>query len=131
MRRSAAVIVALGVLGVVGCGLGPDKDGPVRAARAFYAELDGGNGDGACAQLAPETRHKLEESEGEDCAEAVTSLDLSGTTVRAVELFGHGARIVLDRDTAFLGRFPDGWRVTAAGCKERGKGLPYDCQVES
>jgi hypothetical protein len=127
--RRALLVVAL-VVGVAGCGVGPDKDGPTRAARAFYAALARGDGPGACAQLAPQPRHKLEESEGESCAEAATSLDLSGTTVRSVDVFGHGARVVLDGDTAFLGRFPDGWRITAAGCKESGKELPYDCQVE-
>lgn len=127
--RQALLAVAL-VVGVAGCGVGPGRDGPIRAARAFYAALDSGDGSKACARLAPEARQKLEESEGESCAEAITSLDLSGTTVRSLDVFGHGARVVLDRDTAFLGRFPDGWRITAAGCQERSQGLPYDCQVE-
>lgn len=124
----ALPVVAL-VVGLAGCGVGPDKDGPTQAAQAFYAALASGDGLGVCAQLAPEARHELAESNGEGCAEASTSLELSGTTVRATDVFGHGARVLLDGDTAFLGRFPDGWRITAAGCQQRGQGLPYDCQV--
>ena len=32
-------------------------------------------------------------------------------------------------DTVFLLRFPDGWRVSAAGCTPQGE-APYDCEVQ-
>ena len=35
----------------------------------------------------------------------------------------------LDKDTLFLARFDQGWRVTAAGCTPHGD-LPYDCTVK-
>ncbi len=130
MPRALPVLTALIVVGVAGCGAGPDKGGPARAAQAFYSALGSGDGTAACVELAPEARHKLEQSGDGQCAEAVTSLNLSGETIRRIEVFGRGARVVLDSDTAFLAKFPDGWRITAAGCKER-KERPYDCQVES
>lgn len=123
------VLPPLVLLGVAACA-GPDKSGPSGATQAFYSALAGDDGARACAELAPETLQKLEESEGKPCDEAVTSLGLTATPVQRVEVFGHGARVVLRSDTAFLGRFPDGWRITAAGCKEQGEERPYDCQVE-
>jgi len=130
MRRVLQVFGIAGVLAVSGCGLGPDEGGAVTAARGFYGALDSGDGAKACAQLSIEARHKLVESAGTACAKAVTSLQLSGRTLRRVEVYGHGARVVFDSDTAFAANFADGWRITAAGCKERAT-LPYDCKLES
>lgn len=115
---------------VSGCGGVSNKQAEATAvAKAFYAALEDGDGSAACAALSPETRSKLEESEGQPCQEAVTSLHLSARSVRTVDAYGRGARVVLDSDTAFASRMRDGWRITAAGCKERSK-LPYDCQLE-
>ena len=105
------------------------RAGVTAVVRAFYAALQSGDGAAACAGLAPETRHKLEESEGQACPQAVVSLHLSARSVRVVDAYGRGARVVLDTDTAFASRMRDGWRITAAGCKERSN-LPYDCQLE-
>lgn len=107
-----------------------ERAGASAAAGAFYAALDRSDGETACALLTPETLHKLEQSEGKSCAKAVTSLDLHASAVRQVEVYGEGARAELDGDTAFLARFAAGWRVVAAGCKERPE-LPYDCDLEN
>lgn len=123
------VCIAAAML-VSGCGPGPDENGAGAVARNFYGALDTGNGAKACAELSPEARHKLVESAGTACAKAVTSLQLSGRTPRRVEVYGQTARVTLDSDTAFAAKFADGWRITAAGCKER-PALPYDCQLES
>lgn len=131
MPRALLVLTCAVVLTATGCGVGPGKAGPTATARAFYAALDSGDGAAGCEKLTPEARHKLVASQGADCAKALTSLQLSGGTLRRVEVYGDGARVVLDSDTAFLAKFSDGWRISAAGCKERGKELPYDCQLES
>lgn len=100
------------------------------AAETFYVALDRGDGEAACALLTPETLHKLEQSEGEACPKAVTSLELQGKEVRRVEVHGEQARVQLDGDIAFLARSAGGWRIAAAGCKERPE-RPYDCELEN
>ena len=50
-------------------------------------------------------------------------------SVREVKVYGKDAVAYLERDTVFLARFDDGWRVTAAGCTPN-SGRPYDCDVE-
>lgn len=49
--------------------------------------------------------------------------------VRHVDVYGNQARAVLAADTLFLSRFPDGWKVTAAGCEER-PDKPYQCEIK-
>ena len=41
---------------------------------------------------------------------------------------GDAAQVRFTGDTVFLLRFPDGWRIGAAGCTSRGD-APYDCEV--
>ena len=48
--------------------------------------------------------------------------------VQRVEVWGDTAQVHLAGDTVFLLRFPDGWRVSAAGCTPRGD-APYRCEV--
>ncbi len=129
MHRALPVVCIAGVIAVSGCGLGPSEAGAVTAARDFYGALQNGDGGKACARLSAEVRHKLMESEGTTCAKAVTSLQLSARSLRRVEVYGRGARVVSDSDTAFAARFADGWHITAAGCKERAA-VPYDCELE-
>ncbi|MEV7180696.1 hypothetical protein [Kitasatospora sp. NPDC093679] len=44
-------------------------------------------------------------------------------------MFGQQARAVLEGDTVFLSAFPDGWKITAAGCEPRPE-MPYRCDVK-
>ncbi len=89
-----------------------------------------GDGERACALLAPETRSTLEESAGQPCARAVLMEELP-PLLRAstVRVYGGEAHAVFDVDIVFLSEFSDGWRVVAAGCEPRGE-LPYDCAID-
>lgn len=129
VRLPSALAVAVLMTTAAGCGsVAGERNAAASAARSFYAELARGDGARACSDLVPETRHKLEESEGKPCPEAVTSLQLSGQTVRLVDVYGRQGRVVLEGDTAFLAKFGSRWRIAAAGCKKREK-LPYDCEL--
>ncbi|HEY7721006.1 MAG TPA: hypothetical protein VIB11_04150 [Pedococcus sp.] len=83
----------------------------------------------ACGLLAPGTREDLEGAEPGSCSRLLPAQGLpESSAARDVEVFGKDAIVRLDRDTLFLARFADGWRVTAAGCTANG-GRPYDCVV--
>jgi hypothetical protein len=71
------------------------------------------------------------EGGGGTCAQALPQRDVPEDpgTVREVKVYGKDAVAYLERDTVFLARFDDGWRVTAAGCTPNGD-RPCDCDVE-
>lgn len=119
--------VVSGSLLLVGCGASGSTAEDV--ASRFYAAVESGQSSTACDLLAPETRHKLEQSAGQPCAEALLSEDIP-TPGESVETqrFGNQAQIQFDHDTAFLAEFDDGWRLVAAGCTPR-EPLPYDCVI--
>jgi hypothetical protein len=100
-----------------------------QAASRFYAALADQDGERACALLAPAAAESLQTG-SRTCATAVDDLDLPGGQVLRAEVWGDEARVRLTRDTVFLHRFPEGWRVRGAGCTSRGD-LPYDCEVST
>jgi ketosteroid isomerase-like protein len=111
-------------------GSGEDGDAAAGTARALFAAVAAGDGEAACATLAPDTVAELEESSGTACAQAITEEDLPEPgTVETVDVYGQWARVVTSNDTVFLGAFGDGWRVVAAGCRSRGE-RPYDCRLQ-
>ncbi|MGY0004737.1 hypothetical protein [Micromonospora sp. I033] len=88
------------------------------------------NGAGACAVLAPDTAARLEQSAGRPCAQAILDEELPEPgAVSASRVYGQWAQVRLSVDTVFLGVFPGGWRVVAAGCTARGE-KPYDCVLQ-
>jgi hypothetical protein len=45
-------------------------------------------------------------------------------------VYGDQAQVKLSGDTAFVARFPSGWKVVAIGCTAT-PGKPYSCLVEA
>lgn len=100
-------------------------------ATAFFAAVDSAP-DRACDLLAPATLETLRSDE-EDCAQAVSDAAPRGdiaATPPTIQVYGRDAMVQWADQTLFLARFDDGWLVTAADCKPRGKDLPYDCSIE-
>lgn len=127
LRRWVPVATIAGVATLAaGCGSGPDSTVAQRVARSFYAEVSSGDFAAACALLSPEARDALQYSEMRPCAAVLGEQQLTGGAVRDVEVFGRAAIVRLDADTAFLGEFPGGWQITAAGCVE-GEHEKYKC----
>jgi hypothetical protein len=130
-RRRAAycAVVAAGLIAVSACtGPGADQAGQVADSFARLASDDPGK---ACDLLAPRTREDIEKAAEKSCVEALPDEDLPDPSpLLSVEVFGHDAIARLGNDTVFLARFPEGWRVTAAGC-QRGPNdaKPYDCDI--
>lgn len=111
------------------CG-GSGPSAPAAVALGLHAAVAVGDGDAACALLAPATLRTLESDEGTDCADAILRVNLpDAERESASDVFSGQARVVLDADTVFLAELEDGWRVVAAGCLARGDS-PYDCALE-
>ena len=113
--------------GLLGTGL---RGGPGRGAGGPVVRHLRERRSGGCELLAPLT---LEDLEGDDTGSCPRLLPEQGlpesSAARGVEVFGKDAIVRLDRDTLFLARFEEGWRVTAAGCTANGD-RPYDCVVK-
>jgi hypothetical protein len=131
MKRTLAAAVTLSVLATAGCGsIGDRGQSAATAAVRLLTAVDSRDGAQACAVLAPETAAELEESAGKPCAQAVLDEDLPKPgEVTGSAVYGQWAQVRLTDDTLFLGAFPGGWRVVAAGCEARGD-QPYDCTLQ-
>lgn len=128
--RAAVLLAATLVVGVTaGCGASAEEANVRRAAAAFFAAVSAHQDDRACADLAPQAAQGLATSDS-GCAEQIGKLKLTGGTIRAVRVWGERAQVLLSGDTVFLTRVREGWKVTAAGCRQQAKG-PYDCDVEA
>src|SRR3712207_6624806 len=88
---SGAVVVLAALAGCSAGGRG-NPSGPLRAAEAFEAALEQGDQDAACDLLAPPTRDELEQSQDQECPEALREEDLpSGGSAADVQVFGDEA----------------------------------------
>lgn len=128
--RLAALSAALVAL-LCGCAGAPGAADAVATARALNEAAAAGDGDAACALLAPRTALGIEEQTGQTCADAVLALPLPPWHDDAhTERYGRQAQVRTSTDVVFLVRSGDAWLVTAAGCEPRPP-LPYDCAVEA
>jgi hypothetical protein len=132
VRRSVFAGTAAALLAVLaGCSGTPGNDAVAGNVTAHFAEaLAAGDADTACTLLATQTRATLEAETGESCTDAIVALQLpAGGTVHSTKAYARAAESVLDFDVIFLSLEPTGWKVTAAGCRER-PGLPYQCELK-
>jgi len=125
-RRLRALAAAVVALGAAGCNAAGEPT-VTATATTFAGALSRHDGAGACALLTDDARRSTE-SFDRDCASQLATLPDPGA-VQQVEVWGDTAQVHLTGDTVFLLEFPDGWRVSAAGCTPQGD-APYDCEVQ-
>ena len=125
MLASAAVVA------VAGCGTADERGAAASAtALRMLSAVESKDGSGACAVLAPKTASALEQSAGSSCPAAILDEDLPKPgAVTGTQVYGQWAQVRLSTDTVFLGLFPGGWRVVAAGCRPEAD-KPYDCTLQ-
>ena len=128
-----ALFACLLALTLAGCGTGGREGDASAVVERFHAALEQSDGQGACAELNPETASKLEQDEQKPCEEAVTSLDLpKGGSVANTRVYLTSAFASLVEGTVdFLDESSEGWWVSAAGCTPTEPGQPYDCELEN
>jgi hypothetical protein len=82
-------------------------------------------------ELSEETVSEVEKSEKTPCRQGILAEDVSPAPVVAVHVYMHSAQAKLrGGEAVFLDLTPQGWKVTAAGCKPQ-PGKPYQCELES
>ena len=125
------VLLLVWVSVCAGCAsLAPDAHAAGRVAERFHLALSAGDGEAACAELAPETLSVLESDADEPCASAILAEDIpEGGHVLESQAYGQVAQVALDGDVVFLASFGERWRVTAAGCRPRDN-RPYHCSID-
>ena len=133
MFAAYLVVIALGIAAAIVIGLvrAGDDQAAGAAVERFVAAIGRGDGGGACRELTPAAREKLQSEERKPCARAVLELELSGGAVTRVEVSETSAAVDLaEGERAFLDKTASGWRIGAAGCRPVA-GRPYDCELES
>ncbi len=122
---------ALALASVSGCAsLSDREDAATASALRFETAIARQDSAALCAALAPGTRQELEDTAKSSCEQAISGSDVPDASgVQRVDVYGRQARVVLDADTLFLSSFPDGWKITAAGCEPRPR-KPYKCELK-
>jgi hypothetical protein len=128
-KRAAACAALVLLPGLSACGAQPHAEAVAAVAEAFHQAFADGDGEAACALLAPSTTSELEQSAGTPCAEAVLEEQVpAAEEPTPPEVFGTQAIVRVGEGAMFLARFADGWKVMAAACRPR-PGKPYDCAI--
>src|SRR3954453_6885493 len=130
MRVSLAVLVLACVPVVAGCAAA-DRPDVGSVVMPFYDAYDRRDGAAACSLLAPAARQEVEQASGVSCSRGLLQehLPRAGSASRTT-VSGGQAPVRLGGDTAFVAKFPGGWKVVAVGCSPK-PGRPYDCQGEA
>jgi|GEM_PF-902831 len=127
------VVIVGGLTVATASGCGTEAEGRAAAAVALrFSQVGQADPGQACSLLSERARTALHGSAGSDCAAGLAALAVPvSSRVLTVTAAGHSAQVRLDRDTVFLGRFANGWQVTAAACKRASAdpAVPYECDI--
>jgi hypothetical protein len=131
-RTRQALPLAVAVLALAGCGRSGDRADVRSVAESFYAAAGAHDGARVCMWLSTGARQALEQDQSEPCARAVGQLKLSGSGARRVEVYSTNAAVALrGGDVVYLESTPQGWRISAAGCRQPTYDQPADCELQS
>ena len=129
-----AVSAMLAVLVLAGCGQSDDRAAVRRVTERFLAAYEAKQGEVACGVLSSDTRKALESQESQPCADAVTSLEVSGGPILRLKVQLTNAKVDLaSGETLFLSEQASGWRISALGCRSTTTptDTPFDCELEA
>jgi hypothetical protein len=127
-----ALPLAVAVLALAGCGRSGDQARVRSVAQSFYAAARAHDGARACTWLSAGARQALEQDQSSSCARAIAHLKLSGSEARRVEVYSTNAAVTLrGGDVVYLETTPQGWRISAAGCRDPAYATPATCELQS
>lgn len=132
MGPKSALVACLLALPFVACGTAERERDAAAVAERFHAALEADDGQAACEELSEETASKLEQQEKKPCEEAILGLELprGGTVaVPRVEMRSAYTRLA-EGGADFLNEGPEGWKISAAGCRPTAAEQPYECELE-
>lgn len=132
MGPNPAVVACLLTVVLAACGTAERERDAAAVTERFHAALGAGDGEAACEELSAETVSKLEEQEEKPCDEAILGLGLpEGGTVAVGQVEVRSAYTRLAEGGAdFLDEGPEGWKISAAGCRPTAPEQPYECLLE-
>ncbi len=132
MGAKLALAACLLVLPLAACGTAGREHDAAAVAERFQAALQSKDGKAACAELSEETASKLEQQEKKPCEQAILGLELpKGGGVAFTEIEVTSAYVSLAAGGAdFLDEGPEGWSISAAGCRPTEPERPYECELE-
>jgi hypothetical protein len=127
-----ALPLAVAVLALAGCGREGDQASVRSVAESFYAAAQAHDGARACTWLSAGARQALEQDESSSCAHAIDQLKLTGRQAGRVEVYSTNAAVALrGGDVVYLETTPQGWRISAAGCRNPAYVTPATCELQS
>lgn len=119
------MVVPLVVLLFAGCGASPATGGVTRVAADFQRDVAAGDLAPACALLSAEVRSSFDGG----CPAALKQAKVPGVTgAPTTSVYGKNGLVRWRGEAVFVSRFPEGWRVVAAGCTAQ-HDKPYQCSV--
>jgi hypothetical protein len=131
-RQALPLAAVAFALALAGCGRSGDRANVRSIAEGFYAAAGAHDGARACTWLSPGARQALEQDQSEPCSRAVEQLELSGNRARRVEVYSTNAAVALrGGDVVYLEETPQGWRISAAGCRDPAYAKPATCELQS
>jgi hypothetical protein len=131
--RAPLLVLAVLAAGLcTGCGASDRAPDAAGVVERFQTALGSRDGKSACAQLSEETARKLQQQERRPCEQAILDLQLpTGGAVARTSVYVTSAYVSLaEGPTLFLDEAPEGWEISAAGCRASAPEMPYDCELE-
>jgi hypothetical protein len=133
--RTSGLGLVVAAAALTGCGTGADRDQARSVVARFYEAIRSKDGAQACAQLGAGARKALESESGRFCRVAILDAKLQPAAVVVARVYATSAKVdVASGESAFLDREPEGWRISAAGCRPtagKPRSRPFECEVEA
>ena len=133
--RPALLMLLACPLGLAACGTSDDRDQARATVERFYDAIRSEQGLAACEQLTGPAIDAVESQSGQPCRSVITRFEFGGGAVVRTEVAVNSAAVdTRTGERAFLEREPEGWRISAVGCRpvaSRPHDEPWDCEAES